>query len=667
MAMLAEPKRKQRWTLNPRGKQWSDDSSKFGQKMLEKMGWTQGKGLGANEQGVTDHIRVKYKDDQAGIGFSKDKQEKLWTETQQSFSELLQQLRAGESPSAENLNDLNLSGKSLELKSKQSRARVHYKKFTRGKDVNRYSSKDLANIFGKKDLNELPLKVEPPVTESEPVGASDTTAGVLTIKGGSMSDYFKNKLPLILAKKSTIPVVNESKDESESESERYVGFGFGLSSNSSATDLPDTPRKRKSQFYVENNSETPIADTIDEHTPKKRKVKDFAFENPGLDLISPDPVAPVNKMEVLRPVALECIPQVQNFNDELNEVQVQGQGQEQEKTPKKKKKKKDREQEKDKEIVGFVNDALNLEAKDSGDYSEAFEVSRALGLENDALDLTDESSGKKRVTFNDTVEYNTDKSKKKKSCVKLDKFEIVDDKCRRKKKVKSILVNGEVSSFVNEALDVEIINEEVCDNEVNERKSRGKRKRERRSNLETIEEVEEKVDVGTEVEVDVDVYGRDEDELQDTSDNLGDMSLETPKKKKKSKSKNRDREGRDEFCGNGDKGKDKDKDEDKDRMDIDECGNKENLNDSKSSEITGVKKKKSKKNKKERESLEEVEGIDVEVADNKVEVEVADEFDGSGKSPKVKKAKKILKSLFNKTSADFVGSNINKIKGYGVE
>lgn len=34
--------------------------------MLEKMGWTSGKGLGAKEQGMTDHIRAKYKDDQAG-------------------------------------------------------------------------------------------------------------------------------------------------------------------------------------------------------------------------------------------------------------------------------------------------------------------------------------------------------------------------------------------------------------------------------------------------------------------------------------------------------------------------------------------------------------------------------------------------------------------------
>jgi len=33
----------------------SADQNKFGQKMLEKMGWTKGKGLGANEQGVAEY------------------------------------------------------------------------------------------------------------------------------------------------------------------------------------------------------------------------------------------------------------------------------------------------------------------------------------------------------------------------------------------------------------------------------------------------------------------------------------------------------------------------------------------------------------------------------------------------------------------------------------
>ena len=47
------------------------DESKVGQKLMEKMGWSKGKGLGANEQGDVDHISVKFKDkeDVRGVGF----------------------------------------------------------------------------------------------------------------------------------------------------------------------------------------------------------------------------------------------------------------------------------------------------------------------------------------------------------------------------------------------------------------------------------------------------------------------------------------------------------------------------------------------------------------------------------------------------------------------
>ena len=42
------------------------DENKFGQKLMEKMGWEAGKGLGSNEDGNVDHVAVKLKTDNRG-------------------------------------------------------------------------------------------------------------------------------------------------------------------------------------------------------------------------------------------------------------------------------------------------------------------------------------------------------------------------------------------------------------------------------------------------------------------------------------------------------------------------------------------------------------------------------------------------------------------------
>jgi len=100
-----------------------------------------------------------------------------------------------EEPSKKKLKE-NTSGMSLEERSKQSRARVHYKKFTRGKDLSQYSEKDLANIFGKKATDDIaapaPVVIEEP-KEEKIVDAN--FAGVQTVSTGlSVSDYFKHKM-----------------------------------------------------------------------------------------------------------------------------------------------------------------------------------------------------------------------------------------------------------------------------------------------------------------------------------------------------------------------------------------------------------------------------------------------------------------------------------------
>ncbi|XP_046743376.1 G patch domain-containing protein 4 [Diprion similis] len=434
MAMLAEPRRKQKWTLNPRGKQWSDDSTKFGQKMLEKMGWSSGKGLGANEQGMTEHVKISYKNDQSGIGF-KDSGDQ-WTQHQADFNNFLSQLQEQNSISTE----INTEGvESLELKSKQSKARVHYHKFTRGKDVKKYSSKDLANIFGKKDLKDTteiskPEKVEE-VTE-EVAGAKDNRGGVLTIKGGNIDEYFKNKLPSFMKGKNSSSRDNRNDSESD-ECEAKLGFGYSSTKENCDTAV---------SALAFTNEGLDLGYSESTNDSKKKKV-DFAYDNPCLDLQKSK--SKVEKSPV------DC----------SNE--------------------------------GFVNPALDLTDLTSNKSNGAeFEISRVeLGLDNDALDLSDENSRKKRVTFNEKVEYSTDVCKKKrKGKGKLDKFEVDNSKLKKKLKQSSVanesVSSNEFAGFINEALDVEVFSEEVNDNEMNERKTKkSKRKKNRRaSNLETIEE-----------------------------------------------------------------------------------------------------------------------------------------------------------------------------------
>ena len=47
---------------------WKNNKGGFGYRMLAKMGWNEGKGLGKNEDGMQDHIKVKKRDDTLGLG-----------------------------------------------------------------------------------------------------------------------------------------------------------------------------------------------------------------------------------------------------------------------------------------------------------------------------------------------------------------------------------------------------------------------------------------------------------------------------------------------------------------------------------------------------------------------------------------------------------------------
>lgn len=225
------------------------------------MGWSKGKGLGANEDGSRDFVRVRYKNDIQGLGY--EQRDDQWTQHESSFNGLLKSLNGDDRPD-ENTNNKTqceqsdddtprmgfgfniekpektkstnsklkekISGISLEERSKQSKARVHYKKFTRGKDLSQYSEKDLANIFGKKAVEEQtaanvdiyqelaknlagPNKIERDLQKQE---TTDNFGGVQTISTGlSVSEYFKMKMAALKNKSHQQQAENDSKGDDE--------------------------------------------------------------------------------------------------------------------------------------------------------------------------------------------------------------------------------------------------------------------------------------------------------------------------------------------------------------------------------------------------------------------------------------------------------------------
>ncbi|EDW08238.2 uncharacterized protein Dmoj_GI19854, isoform C [Drosophila mojavensis] len=339
MAMLAEPRRRKRYNLCPRGKPLYEDDSRFGTKMLEKMGWTKGRGLGANEDGAQEFVRLRFKNDCGGLGYGE--RDDQWTIHDDSFNGLLKSLHGGEEngnasesedarpmglgfkadvtaaeePEPKKLKE-KLTGISLEEKSKRSKARVHYKKFTRGKDLAQYSEKDLANIFGKKaaDETEIPaqIKKQEEVTEEKPVNPN--FAGVCTISTGlSVNDYFKQKMEAMKQKmaqnknveNTSMNAANEIANGDENVEEPPIkkkknventsmnGANETANGDENVEEAPIKKKKKKKDKSREKEQETvetevPAEAVAEEPSKKKKKSKRAAEENAKAEKEEPE-------------------------------------------------------------------------------------------------------------------------------------------------------------------------------------------------------------------------------------------------------------------------------------------------------------------------------------------------------------------------------------------
>ncbi|XP_072913266.1 PIN2/TERF1-interacting telomerase inhibitor 1 [Hemitrygon akajei] len=219
MAMLAEPRKKQKWSVDPRNNNWKNDESRFGLKMLEKMGWSKGKGLGAHEQGETENIKVQIKNNKMGLGATQNHEDN-WIAHQDEFNELLSKLNDCHGQNGSSVAE-NKTVFSLEAKSKSSKKRVHYQKYTKGKDLSSRSAIDLACVFGKrlkqiKESGDDEKRTEDNANISAPKTDDDSELKVETntvTSSLTMQEYFASRM----AQRKNCKMVQEIKQATDAQ------------------------------------------------------------------------------------------------------------------------------------------------------------------------------------------------------------------------------------------------------------------------------------------------------------------------------------------------------------------------------------------------------------------------------------------------------------------
>eukprot|EP00946_MAST-07B_sp_MAST-7B-sp1_P001082 g1082.t1 len=123
-------------------KAWANDANAFGRKMLEKMGWKDGAGLGKDEQGEKTHVRIKKRSEKLALGqegYSSTKGggangmanridayagQKSWMETHNNFAGVLAGL------SAEFMGEHEKKKKKKDKKDKKKKKRKQRKEKT---------------------------------------------------------------------------------------------------------------------------------------------------------------------------------------------------------------------------------------------------------------------------------------------------------------------------------------------------------------------------------------------------------------------------------------------------------------------------------------------------------------------------------------------------------
>merc|ERR1711915_896397 len=374
-----------KWTLNPRGNLWANDESKFGQKLMEKMGWEKGKGLGSKQDGMVNHITLKQKDNLKGIGF--EGHDDTWLAHQDDFQNLLAALNVEHGEAGKNMNDSEKKATLSEI-SKKSKRRVHYQKFVKGKDSSNYSADDLGCILGTKS-EKLKSKSEP--SSPKMVLAEETQDDEKFAQRGSYADYFAQKMAALKAqgKFKDVPAWTNASNNSS-----RVGLGALVDKSSVKEEdenlepICDQNSKKKNKSKKSKDSEILEEVPIEEKVKKKKCVKTDGEEDDSVI----EKKEKKNKHEKAE-LSEDCCPEFEtSIIDTVAEVSLKG------KKKKKLKKQKDVEESLDTSLIVEENAKKKKTKKSKKEKAldtEMQEVTEDSGCENEIVKIKKSKKGKK--------------------------------------------------------------------------------------------------------------------------------------------------------------------------------------------------------------------------------------------------------------------------------
>jgi len=182
MSLLAGPRKKQYLPLDPRNKRWQNESDKIGKRLLEKCGWNQGKGLGRQEQGITDALSLKTTVDNHGVGFSA-KDAEVWIQHSEDFSQILSALHQThqQSPALAAPSD-----KVVVSHTARNPCKIRYKKFLKVGDVSTRTDSEMFHILGQ---HKSAHKAKPSLLE-EPEAVCDSVRETFSAESSSADSGF---------------------------------------------------------------------------------------------------------------------------------------------------------------------------------------------------------------------------------------------------------------------------------------------------------------------------------------------------------------------------------------------------------------------------------------------------------------------------------------------